>query len=65
LEDFHLTGVDGDEFPVQGREIYLRCPNGYGRTRLTNVFFEKKLNMPATTRNWNTVSALYRIATTR
>jgi uncharacterized protein (DUF1697 family) len=55
--------ADGEGFSVQGREIYLHCPNGYGRTRLTNVYFEKNLDMPATTRNWNTANALYRIAT--
>jgi len=49
---------ESDEFFVGGQEIYLFCPNGYGRTRLSNTFFEKKLDVPATTRNWNTVSAL-------
>jgi uncharacterized protein (DUF1697 family) len=63
LEDLKPSGADGDAFSVRGREIYLHCPNGYGRTRLTNAFFEKKLNMPATTRNWNTVISLFRIAT--
>jgi uncharacterized protein (DUF1697 family) len=60
-----MPGADADGFSLQGREIYLHCPNGYGRTRLTNVFFERKLDMPVTTRNWNTVNALYRIAKTQ
>jgi len=57
------TGLD--ECILQGEEILLFCPNGYGRTKLTNSFFEKKLNIPCTTRNWKTVNALYRIANER
>lgn len=44
-----------DEFKLIGRAIYLKCPNGYGRTKLTNTFFESKLKAKATTRNWKTV----------
>jgi uncharacterized protein (DUF1697 family) len=42
--------------------IYLYCPGGYGKTKLTNNFFESKLKVVATTRNWKTVSALLEIA---
>jgi len=48
-----------DQMVIVGKEIYLFCPNGYGRTKLTNSFFEKKLNVSATTRNWKTVNKLY------
>ena len=51
-----------DEFIPAGQEIYLHCPDGYGRTKFTNTFFEKKLKMAATTRNWNTVLALNELA---
>jgi uncharacterized protein (DUF1697 family) len=47
-----------DEFSVSGREVYLRCPNGYGRTKLNNAFFERRFGVAATTRNWNTVTKL-------
>jgi uncharacterized protein (DUF1697 family) len=47
-----------DEFVVAGREVYLHTPNGYGRTKLNNTFWERKLSTVATTRNWNTVLAL-------
>jgi uncharacterized protein (DUF1697 family) len=47
-----------DEWKIMGREIYLYCPNGYGITKLSNNFFEKKLKTKATTRNWKTVHAL-------
>jgi uncharacterized protein (DUF1697 family) len=47
-----------DEFVVDSREVFVRCPNGYGRTKINNTFFERKLATKATTRNWNTVTLL-------
>jgi uncharacterized protein (DUF1697 family) len=41
-----------------GRHIYLHCPDGFARTKLTNNFFENKLRLTATTRNWKTVNTL-------
>ena len=49
---------EADKFEIRGKEVYLFCPNGYGRTRFSNTFFEKKLGVVATTRNWKTVAAL-------
>ncbi len=51
-----------DQFHVGGREIYLYCPNGYGRTKLSNTALEKALSVGATTRNWKTASTLARIS---
>ena len=51
-----------DEFIVFGKAIYLFCPNGYGNTKLSNNFFENKLKVIATTRNWKTVNELVTIA---
>ena len=47
-----------DECAVAGREVYVHCPNGYGRTKLNNTFFERKLDATATTRSWKTVARL-------
>lgn len=41
-----------DEFHLVDSEIYLYCPNGYGKTKLTNSFFENKLNVSATAESW-------------
>jgi len=41
-----------------GRVIYLHLPHGYGRTKLNNGYFERRLGAAATTRNWRTVLAL-------
>ncbi len=54
-----------DEFVIAGQEVYLFCPNGYGRTKLSNDFFERKLGVSATTRNWKTVCALHELAEQR
>ena len=47
-----------DEFHITKNEIYLYCPNGYGKSKLSNSFFEKQLAIAATTRNWRTVNKL-------
>jgi uncharacterized protein (DUF1697 family) len=53
---------DPDQFVISGRTVYLYCPEGYGNTKINNTFFEKKLNLTATTRNWRTVNELMRMA---
>ena len=51
-----------DEFASAPRAIYVHCPNGYGRTKLNNAFFERKLGTRATTRNWQSVNNLCQLA---
>lgn len=53
-----------DQFRIIGQQIYLHCPNGYGKTKLSNSAFERWLSVPATTRNWKTVNALVAMGTT-
>jgi uncharacterized protein (DUF1697 family) len=53
---------ESDKFIILNKEAYLYCPGGYGRTKFSNNFFEKKLRVTATTRNWNTVNALLDMA---
>jgi uncharacterized protein (DUF1697 family) len=59
-----LSGVKtgGDQFQLSGKEVYVYCPNGYGRTKLSNNALEKLLSVKATTRNWRTVTTLVEIA---
>jgi uncharacterized protein (DUF1697 family) len=51
-----------ERFSIYSTEIYLLCPNGYAKTRLSTDFFERKLKVSATTRNWKTVNRLLDIA---
>lgn len=53
---------NGEEISFADNAVYLYCPNGYGKTKLTNNFLEMKLKVGATTRNWKTVNELLKIA---
>lgn len=48
-----------EAYSISDKEVYLFCPNGYGRTKLSNNFFEKTMKVTATTRNWRSVNTLY------
>ena len=52
----------GEEFTITKRVVYLCLPNGYGRTKLNNNFFESKLKVQATTRNLKSVYKLLELA---
>jgi uncharacterized protein (DUF1697 family) len=54
-----------DEFCVRGCEIYLRCPDGMARTKLTNAFFDSRLGTTSTVRNWRTTQKLLALAEDR
>ena len=54
--------LSGEELVLINRAVYLYCPNGYGKTKLSNTFLEKKLKTGATTRNWKTTIGLLNIA---
>ena len=58
LEELQPLAEKPEQFRVMGREIYLYCPDGYGRTKLSNTAIERKLSVGATTRNWKTVNTL-------
>jgi len=53
---------DDEEYILDGKSIYLYAPNGFGRAKLTNNLFEKKLKVNATTRNCKTINKLIEIA---
>ena len=63
-----LPAADGEEAafvgapPLATPVVYLKLPHGYGRSKLSNALFERKLGTAATTRNWRTVTALAEMA---
>ena len=59
LENLNFTP---DRFIMHEKEIYLYVPDSYGETKISNNFFEKKLKVKATTRNWNTIMKLAAMA---
>jgi len=54
--------VSPEKLVVKGQELYLYCPNGYGKSKLSNTFIESKLGVEATTRNWKTVCKLHELS---
>jgi len=50
-----------DKYFIVERTVYLFCPNGYGKTKLNNNFFENKLKVKATTRNLRTLMELVKL----
>jgi uncharacterized protein (DUF1697 family) len=51
-----------DKFRIIGKEIFIYCPNGFGRTKLYTNFFEKKMGVTGTARNWKTITTILNIA---
>ena len=51
-----------DKFRIIGNEIYTYCPDGFGRTKIYTNFFEKKMKVTGTARNWKTITALLNLA---
>jgi uncharacterized protein (DUF1697 family) len=65
----HLAALDPDRSPPDecvsdGRELYLRCPNGLARTKFTNAYFDRTLGTVTTIRNWRTTLRLLELAAT-
>lgn len=58
IEALREVNYEPEEYVIDGRLIFLYSPKGYGRAKMNNNFFEKKLKVSATTRNWKTVNKL-------
>jgi uncharacterized protein (DUF1697 family) len=54
-----------DKFKIIGNEIYTFCPDGFGKTRLYTNFFENRMKVTGTARNWKTIMTIYKIAEDR
>jgi uncharacterized protein (DUF1697 family) len=61
-----LAGFDigADRLELDGNEAYLHYPQGVQGSRLTAARLEQLLGVPGTARNWRTVTALARLAST-
>ncbi|MBU2995513.1 DUF1697 domain-containing protein [Cellulophaga baltica] len=49
---------ENESFIITDNCVYLSCKKGYGRAKCNNNFFEKKLKVQATTRNFKTMYKL-------
>ena len=62
MADLEGEEFEPDRFHVTRAAVYLHTPGGYGRSKLSNTYFERKLGVRATTRNWRTVTTLAELA---
>jgi uncharacterized protein (DUF1697 family) len=53
--------VGPEELKINGRELYIYFPDGMGRSKLPPVL-ERTFKVPATARNWNSVTKLLAMA---
>ena len=61
VTDIQQYVAESETLHIKGKEAYFFCPDGYGRTKLTNNVMEKKLQTTATTRNWKTITKLFEL----
>ncbi|NOY08078.1 MAG: DUF1697 domain-containing protein [Spirochaetes bacterium] len=62
VSDIQKYAVTPEKLVVREKEVYLYCPNGYGKSKLSNTFLEHKLGVEATTRNWKSLHKLYELS---
>ena len=58
LNDLKISNFKPDEAAIDSSRIYIKYAVGAGKTKLDQKYIEKKLNVVATVRNWNTVTTL-------
>ncbi len=64
-EDIALVNnleLPNEHFVVTENCVYIYPEKGYGKAKATNTFFEKKLNVVATTRNYKTIVKLLELS---
>jgi uncharacterized protein (DUF1697 family) len=61
-DNFLRMKADPEELRIGERELYIYYPNGMARPKLSPALMEKTLKIPATGRNWNSVTKLLEIA---
>ncbi|NOU45516.1 MAG: DUF1697 domain-containing protein [Bacteroidales bacterium] len=64
IEKLSTYEVQPDEYFIFRDYVFIYCPNGFGRARITNAVLESKLKLKSTIRNWKTIQALAKISTT-
>ncbi|HUB35181.1 MAG TPA: DUF1697 domain-containing protein [Solirubrobacteraceae bacterium] len=62
LEGLAAADFEPDVFAFGEREVYVWCPEGLNATKLSNAFWEKRLGVAATGRNWRTVTRMLELA---
>ncbi|MCV9927637.1 DUF1697 domain-containing protein [Flavobacterium sp. LS1R49] len=61
INDLKISQFKPDEASIDENRIFIKYAVGAGKTRFDQKYIEKKLNVTATIRNWNTVTQLLKI----
>jgi uncharacterized protein (DUF1697 family) len=61
INDLKISQFKPDEASIDANRIYIKYAVGAGKTRFDQKYIEKKLNVTATIRNWNTVTQLLQL----
>ncbi|GAK95064.1 hypothetical protein JCM19298_841 [Nonlabens ulvanivorans] len=58
VEEVMSFSTELETFKIVNNVIYFYCGVGFGKTKMTNAWFEKKLDVVSTMRNYNTTLKL-------
>ena len=61
IHDLKMSYIKPDEVSIDANRIYIKYAVSAGKTKLDQNYIEKRLNVTATIRNWNTVTNLLTI----
>ncbi len=61
LENIKNIDTGNDRYLIIDKDVFICCSTKYSDSKLTNNFFETKLKVRATTRNWKTITKLVEI----
>ena len=61
IHQLKMSQVKPDEISLDASRIFIKYAISAGKTKLDQKYIEKKLNVTATIRNWNTVTNLLKI----
>jgi uncharacterized protein (DUF1697 family) len=61
INDLKVSNFKPDEVAIDQSRIYIKYDISPAKTKLDQGYIEKKLNVTATIRNWNTVTQLLKI----
>jgi uncharacterized protein (DUF1697 family) len=61
MRELKISQFKPDEACIDANKIYIKYAVGAGKTRFDHKYIEKKLNLIATIRNWNTVTQLLQL----
>jgi uncharacterized protein (DUF1697 family) len=62
IHDLKISNIKPDEVHLDRNKIFIKYDVSPAKTRLDQKYIEKKLNLKATIRNWNTVVKLLELS---